>query len=123
MSEMTWPSAARKYRNVRRAATATDAGSEYDGRVYDSKAEARHAAALDLQKRAGLIRGWLPQVSLPIPEIKRRLQVDFLVVRLDGTFALQDVKGMRPTRDWQIKRELIEKALGVPVDIVSRTRG
>jgi len=45
--------------------------------------------------------------------------VDFLVVRNDGTLALQDTKGM-VTRDWRIKAELVERALGVPVDIITR---
>lgn len=103
----------RKYRNI---------PAEYEGRMYASKAEAAHAAQLDLEKKAGLIRGWLPQVSLPIPGLTRRMIVDFLVVMPDGRIRLQDTKGMKPTRDWEIKRELIQKALGLPIDIVRRTR-
>lgn len=106
--------ARRKYRNQPTVG--------HDGRTYASKLEARHAEALDAQKRAGLIRGWIPQVSLAIPGLKRRMIVDFMVVRNDGTVALQDTKGV-VTKDWQIKRELVEKALGVPIDVVSRTRG
>ena len=89
------------------------------GRVYASKLEARHAEVLEAQQRAGLIRGWLPQVSLPVPGTSRRMIVDFLVVRNDGTLVLQDTKGM-VTRDWRIKAELVERALGVPVDIITR---
>jgi Protein of unknown function (DUF1064) len=103
----------RKYRNV---------PTEYDGRMYSSKAEAAHAAQLDLEKRSGQIRGWLPQVSLPIPGKKRRMVIDFLVVMPDGRIRLQDVKGMKATREWQYKREDIEKALGLPIDVITRTR-
>ena len=98
----------RKYRNC---------PTEYSGRQYQSKLEAKHAAELDLLKRSGQIRGWLPQVSLPIAGTKRRMIVDFLVVRSDGTLELHDTKGI-VTKDWALKRELIETALGIPVTIV-----
>lgn len=112
---MNWTSGTkpRKYRNV---------PTEYDGRKYDSKAEAAQAAQLDLEKKSGQIRGWLPQVSFALPGLTRRMVVDFLVVMPDGRIRLQDVKGGIITRDWQIKRELLEKALGLPVDIVRRMR-
>lgn len=91
--------------------------TEYDGRTYSSKLEAKHAAELDLLKRSGQIRGWLPQVSLPLAGTKRRMIVDFLVVRSDGALELHDTKGI-VTKDWALKRELIETALGIPVTIV-----
>jgi hypothetical protein len=97
-----------KYGNVR---------SVYDGRTYVSKLEARHAAELDLLKRAGEIRGWLPAISLPIPGTKRRMIVDFLVIRSNGALELHDTKGVI-TKDWALKRELIETALGVPIVLV-----
>jgi hypothetical protein len=103
----------RKYRNE------PTLGS--DGRTYASRLEARHAEALEVQKRAGLIRGFLPQVSLPVPGTSKRMIIDFLVVRLDGSLALQDTKGVA-TREWLLKAELIECALGTPVDLIRRTR-
>lgn len=107
--------ARRKYRNT---------PCEYNGRVYPSKAQAHHAQCLDAQVRAGLIKGWLPEVSLPLPgNPGRRMRIDALVVDANGRLRLQDVKGMAPTKDWQLKREQIERALGIPIDIVSRTRG
>jgi hypothetical protein len=101
-----------KYRNVQ---------TVYDGRLYASKLEAEHAAELDMQKRAGLIRGWVPQVSMSILNTQRRIVIDFLVVKTDGTFELQDTKGLA-TKDWQIKRELLEASLGVRVVLIRKGR-
>jgi hypothetical protein len=92
-----------------------------DGRTYASKLEARHAEALDAQKRAGLIRGYLPQVSFSLPGTSRRVIIDFLVVMPDGRFRLEDAKGIE-TPAWRLKRDLLERALGVPVDLIRRTR-
>ena len=103
----------RKYRNV----PCEGAG----GRTYASTLEAKHSEALEAQKRAGLIRGWVPQVSIPLPGLKRRIVIDFLVIDLEGRVRFQDTKGVA-TKDWTIKRELIERALGVPVDLIRRTR-
>jgi hypothetical protein len=102
-----------KYRAVRTVGA--------DGRTYASKLEARHSEALDAQKRAGLIRGWLPQCSLPVPGTSRRLVVDFLIVDNEGRLKIHDTKGVL-TREWAIKKELIERALGTPIDLVRRTR-
>ena len=103
----------RKYRNI---------PVEYNGRMYPSKAQAAQAAQRDLEVKAGLIRGWLPEVSFPIPGTKRRMRIDELVIMNDGRIRLGDVKGMVPTKDWQLKRELVEKALGIPIDVIHRTR-
>lgn len=102
-----------KYRNVPTAGP--------DGRIYASKLEARHAEALQVQKRLGLIRGWTPQVSFSLPGTSRRVIVDFLVVMQDGRFRLEDTKGVE-TPAWRLKRDLLQNALGVPVNLIRRTR-
>ena len=102
-----------KYRAVRTVGA--------DGRTYASSLEARHSEALEAQKRAGLIRGWVPQVSFSLPGTKRRVIVDFLVVMLDGRIRLEDTKGVE-TPAWRIKRDLLQTALGTPVDLIRRTR-
>jgi hypothetical protein len=109
----------RKYRNV-----PTGYDSPIWGyRTYDSKAEAEEAAALDLQVKGGLIKGWIPQVSIPIPHLPgKRMRLDFVRIKNDDTWSIGDVKGMGATRDWAMKRELVERALGIPIDIVTRTR-
>lgn len=67
--------------------------TEYNGRLYDSKAEALRAKQLDDKKNMGLIIDWTPQVTflLGIPENKMR--VDFVVWNLDGTAHVEEVKG------------------------------
>jgi hypothetical protein len=70
-------------------------------RLYHSRREARAAERLDLQKRAGQIADWLPQISLEFGQEEncpRRIIVDFLIVHEilpDGRFvaSLQDAKG------------------------------
>jgi hypothetical protein len=69
----------------------------YDGRTYDSKAEARRAEQLDAMKVAGAIKWWQPKPGsfhLGCPENVYR--PDFLVVGLDleGVW-IEDVKGFQ----------------------------
>ena len=98
-----------KYRNRR---------TEYAGRTYDSALEARRAFALDVMKRAGEIAGWIPQFSIPVPGTGKRMVVDFMVIGLDGVATFEDTKGPEPTRDWLLKRELVENAYGIKIEIV-----
>lgn len=49
----------------------------YNGRIYDSAAEARVAAQLDVGVRAGTVSWWLPQVSVLLGPLK--YTPDFLV--------------------------------------------
>lgn len=82
----------------------------YAGRRYDSKTEARHAAALDLLKQAGKVRWWLRQVPIQLgdPEVDRPYRVDFLVCEADGSVHAEEVKGAetgqfkRQKRQWAI---------------------
>ena len=55
--------------------------TEYNGRLYDSKAEARVAENLDLMKHSGGIVSWMPQVSVPLTK-STRIRPDFLVVSM-----------------------------------------
>lgn len=103
----------RKYRNV---------PTEYNGRTYPSKAQAAHAAQLDLEVKAGLIKGWIAEVSIPIPGTNRRMRLDSLVIMNDGRVRWQDVKGGPITQAWQLKREIVQNAYGITIDIVRRTR-
>ncbi len=50
----------------------------YKGVRYDSQAEARYAADLDLQKQAGDIAFWLRQVKIPLG-VDISTRIDFLV--------------------------------------------
>lgn len=74
-----------KYRNV---------WTEYNGRKYQSKAEARRARELDLLVRQGHILTWQPQpkYELGIPENVYR--ADFEVIGHDDRIWAEDVKGV-----------------------------
>ena len=69
--------------------------SVYNGRKYDSKAEARRARQLDDLRADGLIRWWQPKPGsfhLGVPENVYR--PDFLVVGNSDVW-IEDVKGVR----------------------------
>lgn len=107
---------ASKFGNVRTLGPAPWGGEM----AFDSAAEAATARDLDLQKRTGAIRGWLPQVSLPIgtkPGGLRRHRVDFLVVEKDGRMRLLERKGHDHADGKQRRNDLA--AMGVPVDVAS----
>lgn len=67
----------------------------YNGVRYDSKAEAEHAAVLDLAKRSGAIADYRRQVPLPIGEegVDKPYRVDFVVLENDGSVHGEEVKG------------------------------
>ena len=95
--------------------------TEYNGRTYASKREAGWAAHWDQLKAAGQIRGWMPQVSLPVPGIKgRRMVLDFVVLELDGRVRWIDAKGMKPTPAWQLKREAVEQGYRIEIEVVEK---
>lgn len=78
--------------------------TEYGGRTYASKAEARRAEQLDLLKMAGKVKWWLPQVPVFVgeDEVDERVWIDFLVceIRPDGsehTYG-EDVKGVETAK-------------------------
>lgn len=94
-----------KVRNVAPRALRT-----YNGVVYHSKSEAKHAFELDRQKAAGMIYAWEPQVALPI-----RLNgihicnvvVDFRVkAALECEWRYVEVKGFE-TEIYKLKRKLL----------------
>jgi hypothetical protein len=75
-----------KYRNV---------FTEYNGVKYASKAEAAHAATLDLLVRSGHLRGWTRQVPFYLGCMENRYVVDFLCFAANGLAMAIDVKGFR----------------------------
>ncbi len=89
-----------KYGNIR---------TEYRGRVYDSKAEARRAAELDALVPAEIV-AWFPQVTFNLAG-GIRYRCDFLVILPDGTWRAEDVKG-KATDVYKIKRKLFRERYG-----------
>lgn len=85
-------------------------------RIYDSKGEAGHAAMLDQGIVAGLVRLWLPQVTIPLQGgVKYR--ADFLVVWADGRIVFQDFKGT-DTQESINKRKQVREGFSIDVEIV-----
>lgn len=86
------------------------AARTFGGRVYDSQAEARYAAELDLKKKAGLIREIVPQVNVPLVVNGKKVcvhRIDFKVFMPDGSIEWHEVKGA--VRDsWVIKKKLFD---------------
>ena len=87
--------------------------TEYNGRVYPSKAQAARAADLDLLMAARQVLWWLPEVPIMIgdPKVDKPYRVDFLVcerVGLNHHVHAEDVKGFitptfrRHVRQWRV---------------------
>lgn len=80
----------------------------YDGRYYDSIAEANHAKNLDWRIKAGEVKEWTPQHTFRLKvngHLVTTYRIDFRVVLSDGSIEYHEVKG-HPTKDWKIKWEL-----------------
>lgn len=83
--------------------------TEYNGKLYDSKLEAKYALELDLRLRAKDIRSWEGQIPFQFvvngEKICKHI-VDFKITHNDGSIEYVETKG-RKTRDWVIKRKLL----------------
>lgn len=77
-----------------------------DGITFDSKAEAERYQELKYLYRSGQIAGFIRQVSIPLHV--DRYRADFLVVDVDGSFYLEDVKGYE-TEAFKKKKKEIQK--------------
>lgn len=83
--------------------------TEYNGRWYDSGAEAQYAAELDMRMRAGEIEAWVPQKRFEFVVNGVYIcshKVDFELTMSDGTIELHEVKG-RESEDWRIRKNLL----------------
>jgi len=100
----------RKFRNV---------PIYYNGRLYDSKKEAKHAGFLDMCRRAekpsDRVVLWLPQVSFRL-STGNRIIVDFVVLFADQRWEIHEVKS-KPTKTplYKLKKRLFEKEYGIEI--------
>ncbi len=95
--------------------------TEYNGVVYDSKAEASFAQCLDLLSHAESpmcrVAWWIRQVKFYFPEPWGSHRVDFLVhYSLDDTWDLIEVKG-KETPDGKRRRKALEHYLGFKIRV------
>ncbi len=88
--------------------------TEYGGRIFASKREARYAEQLDLRVKAGEVSYWLPQVPIPIPG-HATYRVDFLEVWGDGSLHWVEVKGVR-TPMYKLKKKQVEERYPIKIE-------
>lgn len=116
--------APRKYRNT---------PVVVDDVYFPSIAQANRHQDLKLAAAAGAIRGFVSEVSVRLPG-KIRMRLDELVnedfpypcaccghANLIPTLVLEDTKGIT-TKDWDLKRKLLESTLGVKIRIIGGAR-
>lgn len=118
----------RKYRNVPK---------EYNGRTYQSTAEANYAADLDSRLRTGEVIDWIPQPTVRLGPARIVYRPDFLVVgasaRTDYAYRCKcpdhmaiyaeyvDVKGMDTPR-FKVIKDLWRAHGRLPLLIVYKDR-
>lgn len=91
--------------------------TEYDGRVYASRAEARRAADLTLLQMAGEIRALAFQQPYPLEVngVKVGTYVaDFTYWTKEGRFVVEDVKGVA-TPVFRLKKKLVKAIHGIEI--------
>lgn len=100
--------------------------TEYNGRLYDSAKEAKHAGFLDICKRAekpsDRVVFWLPQVPFRF-QCGNKMIVDFLVCFADGHYELHDVKGwdkrkkkwITKTSTYNLKKRMLKHEYGIEI--------
>lgn len=91
---------------------------EIDGFTFDSTAEGAFYLWQVYRQRAGEIRSFMRQVSVPL-NCKKRMVFDFVVVHLDGQHDWIDVKG-KETQAFKIKAASFEQETGLKVQLVRR---
>ena len=100
MIKVSWPKG-NKYGNKK---------TEFGGRVYDSRLEARLAAEIELLIKGRAVKRVEPQKSFELRGMRGivcRHVVDFLVHFPDGHVEAWDAKG-KGTAEWKIKKKLFE---------------
>ena len=84
-----------------------------DGRTFDSKREADRYRELMTLLRAGEILGVFCQHPFRLPG-GVVYRADFVVLNRDGTFTVEDAKGVR-TKEYAIKARQMKACLGIAV--------
>lgn len=93
--------------------------TEWNGRVYDSKKEAKRAAALEQQEKFGIIKNLQKQVAFELQpgytnnqgkKIRPITYIADFVYQKDNVFYVEDVKGSAKTLTdaYKIKKKLFE---------------
>lgn len=94
--------------------------SEYNGYLFDSKFEAKHAQDLDLLLNAGEIKGYDRQKNIDLivnDFIVATYKIDFIVYHNDGTIEYQELKGYPITAVWVLKFKIFEALFSNKPDV------
>ena len=92
--------------------------TEFRGRVYPSKIQARYAQQLELRKQAGEILFWLEEVPFKLPGgIKYYL--DFMEFWASGEVHCVEVKGM-DTPLGKLKIQQVETLYPVKIELIRK---
>ncbi|MCG3177023.1 MAG: hypothetical protein MOGMAGMI_01987 [Candidatus Omnitrophica bacterium] len=108
--------------NVKRPKYSNRSSSCWLSHRHDSILEADYCNQLNLLKRAGEVKEYAIQVRLDLVVNGKKIcahYVDFLVTYPDGHQEFHETKGY-DTRDWQIKRKLVEALFPETPYIVKR---
>lgn len=95
--------------------------TEYKGRIYDSKKEAKRAFELDAMIRAGEVIKveYQPKYELVVNGTKvSNYFGDFRVYYPDGRVEVEDVKGLKRGASYQIfrlKKKLVKAIFGIDI--------
>ena len=90
--------------------------TEWNGRVYDSKKEAKRAAALEQQEKFGIIKNLQKQVAFELQpgytnkqgkKIRPITYIADFVYQKDNTMYVEDTKGFR-TKEYELKKKIFE---------------
>ena len=76
-----------------------------DGKRYASKHEAQRAAEIRVLWQAHEIAGFAEQVEFLLPG-GIRYRADFVLLHKDGTFSVEDAKGVQ-TKEYRMKKRLM----------------
>jgi dsDNA-binding SOS-regulon protein len=87
--------------------------TERNGMVFDSKKEADRWDELQLLLKAGEILAVFWQVPFRVSKRVKYI-ADFVILNRDGTFTVEDAKGMK-TPMYNVKKKMMKDELGIDV--------
>jgi len=95
--------------------------TEYNGEMYDSKAEAHRAFELDMMEKSGLINDLERQKKFPVSingKVVFTYIADFTYIDLEKKkLVVEDVKGMR-TPMFNLKKKCVEAQYEIEITLV-----
>lgn len=95
-----------KYKNIR---------TEYNGQMYDSKREAKHAKDIDLLIRAGQVKSVVRQVRFKLPGNVSHY-VDFMLILPDSKVRFVESKGIDLAMG-RMKRHQVEELYKIEIEV------